>query len=389
MLSKSHPRHLANLKQKVKPTPAAKLRALRKSAKLRRAKENPEDGEVAPKPTIPRLPILRGTSPVRPVPLLSLEHIPDVPNGSLGDGAFARVGVVRVKRTITHPFERPGSLFALKAYDKKELQSKDDPLNLVSANMERKALHDLPWSTWICSAVDAFHDKHDLFLMLEYMPGGSLLQRIYNETGPLDAELARFYYCNIACALEFLHDHDIVYHDLKPDNILIKPDGYLCLIDFGTAMSSEDNDPSHNVGTLYYLAPEKIKDGVRRGYGVDWWASGVILYEMLTQQVPFKATLIETQSEEAELDPYTKASIFEFDTKTCITRGKYEWPSSMLVGKVLASFVSELLQVDPTDRLGCTIPVKEHPWLANVDWHMVEAHRYRASWIPPQRYFDH
>lgn len=133
-------------------------------------------------------------------------------------------------------------------------------------------------------AVDVFHDALNLYLMLECIPAGVLHDIIYHR-GPLDATTARFYYANIVCALEFLHANGIVHRDLKPANILIKPDGYISLVDFGLAKPETDAHTWSMVGTPIYMAPELFMSQAGVGCGVDWFSSGIILYEMVTQRV--------------------------------------------------------------------------------------------------------
>lgn len=120
--------------------------------------------------------------------------------------------------------------------------------------------------------------------MLECIPAGVLHDLIYRR-GPLDATMARFYYANIACALEFLHTNEIVHRDLKPANILVKPDGYLALVDFGLAKPETNSYAWAMVGTPIYMAPELLMGQAGIGCGVDWYSSGVILYEMVTKCV--------------------------------------------------------------------------------------------------------
>jgi serine/threonine protein kinase len=119
--------------------------------------------------------------------------------------------------------------------------------------------------------------------MLECIPSGVLHDLIYTR-GPLDAGMARFYYANIVCALDFLHANGIVHRDLKPANILIKSDGYIALVDFGLSKPETDAHKWALVGTPIYMAPELHCSQSGIGRGVDWFASGVILYEMITKR---------------------------------------------------------------------------------------------------------
>lgn len=156
---------------------------------------------------------------------------------------------------------------------------------------ERESLSKLPWSPWVNGVVGVFHDPLNLYLMLECIPAGVLHDLIYRR-GPLDAATARFYYANIVCALEFLHANGIVHRDLKPANILIKSDGYISLVDFGLAKPESHSHTWAMVGTPVYMAPELSMSQAGVGCGVDWFSSGVILYEMVTRRVA--STVIRT-----------------------------------------------------------------------------------------------
>lgn len=116
------------------------------------------------------------------------------------------------------------------------------------------------------------------------MPDGNFQQSI-NRSGPFDQLTACFYYCNIVCAIEFLHGHGLVSRDVKPENFLVGPDGYLVMTDLGIAEREGEGGTWEETGTAEYMAPELIQQGYAVGKTVDWWASGVILYEMLTRKV--------------------------------------------------------------------------------------------------------
>lgn len=165
--------------------------------------------------------------------------------------------------------------------------------------------------------VGVFHDPLNLYLMLECIPAGVLHDLIYQD-GPLDATMARFYYANIVCALEFLHANGIVHRDLKPANILIKPDGYISLVDFGLAKPETDSHTWAMVGTPIYMAPELFMSQAGIGYGVDWFSSGIILYEMVTKRV---ASIVDRMADDSVL----KAISSRFtgrrkNTFTCVLR---------------------------------------------------------------------
>lgn len=98
---------------------------------------------------------------------------------------------------------------------------------------------------------------------------------------------AKFYAMTVAVALGHLHKKKIIYRDLKPENILMDEDGYICLTDFGLAKILEQNEQAFSFcGTPEYLAPE-ILEQVGHSFPVDWWALGILTYEMIVGFPPF------------------------------------------------------------------------------------------------------
>ena len=137
----------------------------------------------------------------------------------------------------------------------------------------------------------AFQTQKKLYMVLEYVCGGDLFQHL-SLVEVLSEERARFYAAEIYLALAFLHSHSIVYRDLKPENVLIDLEGHVKLTDFGLAKELQHKEHDEKectktfCGTDEYLAPELI---LRQSYGetVDWWALGILLYEMLTGWPPW------------------------------------------------------------------------------------------------------
>ena len=133
----------------------------------------------------------------------------------------------------------------------------------------------------------AFQTRDKLFLILDYCPGGDL-GKILNREKRFTEERARIYLAEILLALEDLHNRDIIFRDLKPDNVVIDEQGHALLTDFGLSKEGVlDNSGAKSFcGSVAYLAPEMLK---RTGHGksVDWYLLGVLLYEMLVGLPPY------------------------------------------------------------------------------------------------------
>ena len=147
---------------------------------------------------------------------------------------------------------------------------------------ERRVLATMNHS-FICKLHHAFQSGHRLYLVLDYCRGDELYHHL-SRCGRFKEPHACFYAAEITLALGSLHSRNIVYRDLKPENILLDEEGHVQLVDFGLAkegITYAHKGTGSFCGTAEYLAPEIINRG-GHGYAVDWWALGMVLYEMLT-----------------------------------------------------------------------------------------------------------
>jgi serine/threonine protein kinase len=197
-----------------------------------------------------------------------------------------------------------------------------------------------------------FQDSLNVYMLMSYVPGGELFTHL-RRAQRFTPDVTRFYLATIILALKYLHSFNIIYRDLKPENLLLDSRGYLRLTDFGFAKIVDDRTWTL-CGTPEYLAPEIIQsDG--HGKAADWWACGVLCYEMLVGYPPF-----------FDESPY---GIYEK-----ILNGHIHWPRSM--DRLSREIIKAFLNPDRTKRLGNMIggpqDILEHPWFRGVDWDALE-----------------
>jgi protein kinase X len=201
-----------------------------------------------------------------------------------------------------------------------------------------------------------------LYIAMEYVPGGELFTYL-RTVQSLKSDEARFFAAQVTLMFDYLHNKNIIYRDLKPENLLIDKDGYLKLTDFGFAKIVEGRTYTL-CGTPEYLAPEIL---LQKGHGkpVDWWCLGILLYEMLVGIDPF--------SDDEPMAVYQN-----------ILRGKIKFPSNF--DKDAKSLVKHLLVADLGKRYGNlkggVNDIKEHRWFNNFDWKMCLKKGLKPHYVP-------
>lgn len=193
----------------------------------------------------------------------------------LGKGSFGEVYLVEKRNTKT--------LYAMKVLSKDKIMGQ----NLVKYAMTERNVLSITNHPFIVKLNYAFQTTDKLFLILDYCPGGDLAEHLARENR-FSEERAKIYLCEIVLALEDLHKRDIIFRDLKPDNVVLDPIGHAMLTDFGLSKEGvmDSRSAKSFCGSIAYLAPEMLK---RSGHGkaVDWYLLGVLFYEMLIGIPPY------------------------------------------------------------------------------------------------------
>lgn len=207
-----------------------------------------------------------------------------------------------------------------------------------------------------------FQSKRSVFFLTELVLGGELFT-VLRYNSKFDKNSTRFYAGCVILALEHLHSKNIIYRDLKPENLLLSQNGYLKLTDFGFA--KKRNTSCTLCGTPQYLAPEVIHNWVQ-SFATDWWALGVLLYEMVVGNPPFE--------DDENMKMYEK-----------ILQSDADYPIEM--NCILRHLIQKLLDKNAYLRLGSGIQgardVKRHPFFVKkLDWEALLAQTLEPPYVP-------
>jgi cGMP-dependent protein kinase 2 len=300
----------------------------------------------------------------------------------VGGGAFSRVSIVTEENTKRR--------YALKKMRKAAVVNCPDHVFSEQA-ITRNLAH-----PFCIRQYASFQDKHHLYFLFDLLPGGDLMDvlvaeasvgTVKNPSGArrgvlapnikvlfgMSEHLARFYIASLVLALDYLHSHDIVYRDLKPENVFIDETGYIKLGDFGFAKTLPKGKRTYTFcGTPGYVAPENI---LAHGYNssVDWWGLGVLTYVLLTGRQPFSTPKTD--------DPMV--------VMRRIVDDGYVIPWPPYVTLSAKSLILQFMERKPSKRLGMLAggveDIKKHPWFEGFDWDALAARKIAAPRLPKQK----
>ncbi|CAK8677293.1 RAC-alpha serine/threonine-protein kinase-like isoform X2 [Clavelina lepadiformis] len=283
----------------------------------------------------------------------------------LGKGTFGKVILVKEKRT--------DEFHAMKILKKEVIVAKDEVTHTLTENrVLQQTRH-----PFLTSLKYSFQTSDYLCFVMEYVNGGEIFFHLSRDR-VFPEDRARFYGAEIVLALDYLHQQEVIYRDLKLENLLLDSEGHIKITDFGLCKEEIKFGSTTKTfcGTPEYLAPEVLEDN-DYGRSVDWWGLGVVMYEMMCGRLPF----------------YNRDHDVLFEL---ILMEDLKFPSRLSgSGK---SLLSELLNKDPLKRLGSSAAdakeVMAHHFFASVVWKDILEKKVpppfkpQVSSITDTRYFD-
>ncbi|XP_051504938.1 rho-associated protein kinase 2 isoform X3 [Myxocyprinus asiaticus] len=276
----------------------------------------------------------------------------------IGRGAFGEVQLVRHKASQ--------KVYAMKVLSKFEMLKRSDSA-FFWEERDIMAFADSPWVVQLCCA---FQDDRSLYMAMEYMPGGDLVN--LTSTYDVPEKWAKFYTAEVVLALDAIHSMGFIHRDVKPDNMLLDRYGHLKLADFGTCMKMDATGMVHcdtAVGTPDYISPEVLKSQGGDGYygrECDWWSVGVFIYEMLVGDTPFYAdSLVGTYS------------------KIMDHKNSLNFPDDVEISQEAKNIICAFL-TDREVRLGRSgvEEIKRHPFFKNDQWTFSTIRETAAPVVP-------
>jgi len=216
-------------------------------------------------------------------------------------------------------------------------------------------------SPFIVKLFATYKDHTRVYFLMEAVLGGELFT-VLRFNRKFSEKTSRFYSGCCILAFEHMHSKNVIYRDLKPENLLIDERGYIKITDFGFA--KKRNRTCTLCGTPEYLAPEVIRS-MNQSFAVDWWALGILIYEMVVSHPPF------------EDDEHMK--MYEMILKMSVDFPRF-------VKQNCRDLVSKLLRKSAYQRLGTGLggsaAVKHHPWFRQLDWGCLAKRTQKTPYIP-------
>uniref|UniRef100_A0A6B2L7Y0 Protein kinase domain-containing protein n=1 Tax=Arcella intermedia TaxID=1963864 RepID=A0A6B2L7Y0_9EUKA len=267
---------------------------------------------------------------------------------TIGEGTYGKVYQVEDKNTKR--------IYAMKVLKKSHLLKKRAiTCTITEKDILKQVRHPL-----IIKLYSTFQTTERVGFVMEYINGGQLFYHM-RKVCNFDEDTTRFYSAEIITALEYLHSQHIIHRDLKPENILVNAQGHIVLTDFGLAKVdvTSDEGASTFCGTMEYMPPEMIK-GEKYGKPADFWSVGILIYDMLYGQPPFRNNNRKKLQE-------------------MILTKKIMFPSYW--ARDTHSIIKELTMRDPKQRPKIE-QIKKHPFFKKINWNKINKLETEAPFKP-------
>lgn len=294
----------------------------------------------------------------------SLQSIQRVKAVNLQDFKFLAVlGRGHFGKVLLSEYRKTGDLYAIKALKKGDIVARDEVESLMC---EKRIFETVNSSRhpFLVNLFACFQTQEHVCFVMEYTAGGDLMMHIHTDV--FSEPRAVFYSACVVLGLQFLHEHKIVYRDLKLDNLLLDTHGYVKIADFGLCKEGMGygDRTSTFCGTPEFLAPEVLTD-TSYTRAVDWWGLGVLIYEMLVGESPFPG------DDEEEV----------FDS---IVNDEVRYPRFLSTEAI--GIMRRLLRRNPDRRLGSSDrdaeDVKKQTFFRNIDWAALLAREMKPPFVP-------
>ena len=269
----------------------------------------------------------------------------------LGIGSFGKVSLV------AHGTET----YALKEIGKAQIVKRG---LIKHVHQEKEVLSNCD-SPFIVKLHRTFVTENSVYMLMDKVLGGDLFTYLHSRSKSLPESHAKFYSACVILAFDYLHSLNVVYRDLKPENLMLGQNGYVTLVDFSFAKYVKPGTKSFTVcGTPQYMSPEQLNQS-GHSLAVDWWALGVLIFEMVNFNPPF------FHEDECSMYRSIKDVCFHF-----LPRNSLE----------LRFVVNGLLRKSPETRLGMgksgCCGLKKAKWFKSLDWSLIQDQKAPAPYIP-------
>jgi len=276
---------------------------------------------------------------------------------TLGVGGFGRVELVTVLK------DQGFNSYALKKIKKKRIRESRQEEHVIA----EKRIMGLVDSPFIVSLYKTFQDTNYVYMLMDSCLGGELWTILRNYKY-FNEPTARFYVACTIEALDYLHSKNILYRDVKPENLVVDKNGYVKLVDFGLSKQLTNGKTYTLCGTADYVPPEVIL-GRGQDKSADFWSLGVLIYQLVVGMTPF----------------YGKSNQEIYEG---ILRGIAHVPFPEHVSESVVKLIKALCRPTPAKRIGCSRggtgmkEIRKHVWYKGFDWNGLKKFKLPPPFLP-------